>query len=159
MFWGITKADWLFIIPATIIWVAGLVVTAVDFISQAGQYRVDWLVIAGVILGVGGGLIRQRAKRTLKAHFKYFLQTSDAQPLITHGIYTKIRHPGYLGVILANYAIPFVFRSGWGFLVMTLLIPCYLYRIRVEEAMLIERFGDDYADYRQQGKMLIPYVF
>jgi protein-S-isoprenylcysteine O-methyltransferase Ste14 len=42
---------------------------------------------------------------------------------------------------------------------MLLLIPCILYRIRIEESMLVERFGDEYRNYRQTSKKLIPYLY
>ncbi len=35
----------------------------------------------------------------------------------------------------------------------------FLIRIRVEEEMLIEEFGDAYLEYRKRTKMVIPYIY
>jgi protein-S-isoprenylcysteine O-methyltransferase Ste14 len=42
---------------------------------------------------------------------------------------------------------------------MLLLIPCYLYRIKIEEDMLIARFGETYREYMRHTKRLIPRIF
>jgi len=45
---------------------------------------------------------------------------------------------------------------------VVLLVPvtaAFLYRIRVEEAALIEAFGAQYASYSQQTKRLIPGIY
>jgi len=42
---------------------------------------------------------------------------------------------------------------------MVFLIPFILYRIRVEEQVLIEKFGDEYRDYMRKSRKLIPYIF
>ena len=39
------------------------------------------------------------------------------------------------------------------------LVPLILYRIRIEEAILMEEFGDEYREYMKRTKKLIPLVF
>jgi protein-S-isoprenylcysteine O-methyltransferase Ste14 len=39
------------------------------------------------------------------------------------------------------------------------LIPVFLNRIRIEERMLIEEFGDAYREYRETTRKLIPFVY
>jgi protein-S-isoprenylcysteine O-methyltransferase Ste14 len=34
-----------------------------------------------------------------------------------------------------------------------------LYRTKIEEKMLIEKFGDEYRDYMKKTKKLIPFVY
>ncbi|MDD2218381.1 MAG: hypothetical protein PHX63_08145 [Eubacteriales bacterium] len=34
-----------------------------------------------------------------------------------------------------------------------------LYRISIEEKKLIERFGEEYIDYRRQTKAILPWIF
>jgi protein-S-isoprenylcysteine O-methyltransferase Ste14 len=43
--------------------------------------------------------------------------------------------------------------------VMLLLIPYLLQRIKYEEKMLIEHFGDHYLEYMKRTKKLIPFVY
>ncbi|MFQ6077173.1 MAG: methyltransferase family protein, partial [Candidatus Bathyarchaeia archaeon] len=58
----------------------------------------------------------------------------------------------------AVMGIPLFFSSLYGFLLMLGLFPCYLYRIRIEENMLLEKFGDEYREYIKKTKKIIPFV-
>jgi protein-S-isoprenylcysteine O-methyltransferase Ste14 len=51
------------------------------------------------------------------------------------------------------------FSSLRGALMMLLLVPCFLYRIRIEEEMLTREFGGDYFEYVEKSKKLIPGVY
>jgi len=53
---------------------------------------------------------------------------------------------------------PPVFSSLYGFILMLELIPLTIYRIKIEEKMLIEKFGDEYREYMKKTKRLIPFV-
>jgi len=39
------------------------------------------------------------------------------------------------------------------------LIPCFLYRIKIEESMLIKKFGDEYREYTEKTKKIIPFIY
>jgi protein-S-isoprenylcysteine O-methyltransferase Ste14 len=79
--------------------------------------------------------------------------------LITHGIYSLSRHPIYFGVLIAIMGLPVLAQSLYGFLVLSLLIPIFLNRIRMEEELLAEEFGDAYRTYKEATKKLIPFVY
>ena len=42
---------------------------------------------------------------------------------------------------------------------MVLVIPLFLNRIRIEEELLTEEFGEEYERYREASRKLIPYLF
>ncbi len=83
----------------------------------------------------------------------------DLHQLITRGLYRLARHPLYFGVLFAIMGVPVYAPSLWGFLVMSLLIPLFLHRIRMEEEMLTEKFGDAYLAYKVATKKLIPFLY
>lgn len=154
------KADWYFVTPATLIWLAGLIVTAWDFIQvQKATYAFNLLNLVGLVLILAGVAIRLRAKRVLGRYFSITLRTVEEHKLVKSDIYQPIRHPAYAGNLLVWFGVPFIFSSVSGFLAMLLLIPCFLYRIRIEEKMLIEKFGNEYVEYMKSSKKLIPYVY
>ncbi|NHZ72798.1 MAG: DUF1295 domain-containing protein, partial [Aquificales bacterium] len=78
--------------------------------------------------------------------------------LITHGIYRIVRHPIYLGVIMVVIGVPIYASSLLGLLIMSALIPVFLNRIRIEERLLIDEFGDTYRAYKETTSKLIPFI-
>lgn len=77
--------------------------------------------------------------------------------LVKSGFYRFIRHPTYSGVLLALVAWPVVYGAPAAF-VLTLVIGILATRraIRAEEAELLARFGDEYAEYQRTTDVAIP---
>jgi protein-S-isoprenylcysteine O-methyltransferase Ste14 len=72
------------------------------------------------------------------------------QPLF----YRWVRHPLYLGFLLAFWAIP---AMTTGHLLLALGMTAYiLIGVRFEERDLLAAFGQPYADYRRRVGMLVP---
>ena len=81
-----------------------------------------------------------------------FSMRPQARELVTHGLYSRIRHPvylfgslGILGVILYTGHVQWL----W---VFALLVPLQLFRILKEEKVLREKFGDAYLEYRRKTR-------
>jgi len=58
-----------------------------------------------------------------------------------------------------SIGIPLIFSSLYGFLLMLGLTPLFLYRIKIEEKMLIKRFGEEYKEYIKKTKKLLPLIY
>jgi len=115
--------------------------------------------IIGLVLGASGLVIRAIAFTTLGRFFSRTLREADNHTLVTSGIYKIIRHPGYLSDFMIFIGI--ALALGNLILVITipvLFIPAYIYRIHVEEKMLVEVFGERYVEYRKTSKKLIPFI-
>lgn len=131
-----------------------------DFVAVQGMnFRFGILNAIGLSLSLIGLFIRRVAKRALGKYYSYGLKIFQGHKLIKHGIYKNIRHPCYLAMILYSVGIPLFFSSLYGFLLMLGLIPCIIYRIRIEEKMLIEKFGNEYLEYMKKTRKLIPYIY
>ncbi|MFQ5837836.1 MAG: methyltransferase family protein [Thermoplasmata archaeon] len=154
------KADWSFIIPAAIVWSSALLLTTLDFILlQERAYHLSSLSIAGIGLTAMGVTLRVLARKTLGRHFTHGLRVLEEHELVRHGIYRRVRHPAYTGALLIYFGTPLTFNSTFGLLAMLPLVALILYRIRIEEEMLIGEFGDEYREYQEKTWKLVPLLY
>ncbi|MBI0583870.1 MAG: isoprenylcysteine carboxylmethyltransferase family protein [Methanomassiliicoccus sp.] len=148
----------------------GLIVTVLDPTGIAADGHVaitdrsltaveQALLITGASMVLSGIVIRVIAIVTLGKNFSGRLRIREDHTLVRTGIYRYVRHPAYLGAILLFLGIPVMVSSILGFLAMFLLVIYLLYRIRLEERMLITRFGEEYLEYMRHSKRLIPFIY
>ena len=115
---------------------------------------------AGLITIFGGFILRVASVRKLGASFNIDPQTRPDQKLVQDGLYRYFRHPGYLADFIAFAGLALVFWNPISSLLVLLLPPIgILYRIRVEEKLLLEAFGSDYREYCKNTSALIPWIF
>jgi len=160
-----------FAIPALLVFTAGLVVSGRDgydglvakiweLVSQPENlYLLSVNNIFGLALFVVGLTTALVAVIILRRSYSSTLVIREDHQLITHGIYRFTRHPIYLGIIMVCIGVPVYASSLYGLLTMSALIPVFLIRIRIEERMLIDEFGDAYWMYRESTSKLIPFIY
>jgi protein-S-isoprenylcysteine O-methyltransferase Ste14 len=85
--------------------------------------------------------------------------TRKAATLVTHGPYRWVRHPFYVTAALLMASVT-VLTANW-LIGLTSLIVLSLLAVRTpkEEAMLIERFGEQYRDYMAKTGRFVPRLF
>ncbi len=158
------RKDWS-ALPYLLFALIGFVVSIYDFWQiQHLNFQFNIFIIIGIILLVFGGSLRIISRNTLtKAGFNivnsYKLQTVKNQRLITRGIYSHIRHPLYLGEINRNIGFALLFSSIYGAGIMIFAAIFLLFRIEIEERMLIGEFGLEYEEYKKKTKKLFPYIY
>lgn len=134
------------------------------FISSNGYHsggeKFLYAQTGGFLLFSSGVYVRHVSMRQLKHFFSYSLKADEGHVLVATGIYGRLRHPSYSGMIMLSLAIPLIFTSTAGFILISLsTIPQILLRIRNEEKILTDRLGEKYGDYIKATKKLIPYVY
>jgi protein-S-isoprenylcysteine O-methyltransferase Ste14 len=109
------------------------------------------LVVFAPFFAVGAWFgIKGVTETTLKV-----AETHRPVKIVTTGVYSIVRHPQYLGGLLAHLGFSFLL-SGLYCLLSTPLIALIIYIIsRKEETELTKEFGKEYVDYKKKTPMLI----
>jgi len=114
----------------------------------------------GSVFIVAGLIIRWTAILQLDRSFTVDVAITDSANLKTDGIYEKVRHPSYLGLLLIIFGFSITMSSFFSFLVLTVpVFTAVLYRINIEEKVLRNEFGNSYSEYESRTKKLIPGIF
>jgi protein-S-isoprenylcysteine O-methyltransferase Ste14 len=87
------------------------------------------------------------------------LQEDREQVVVQTGAYRYIRHPMYLGIIVAFLGIPFALASWWAMIPGIVIIGLFVYRTHREDLMLIHGLNG-YADYAERVRYrLLPGIW
>lgn len=114
------------------------------------------IALCGLFVGEG---IRKGAWLTAKASFTHLVQVSKRpdHKLVTTGIYRFCRHPGYVGWFLWALSTQLLLANVMSTLLFAIVIWRFFnLRIEIEEAYLLEFFGNDYATYKKRTPTWIP---
>ena len=102
--------------------------------------------LVGAWLGIAG--VRETTLRVAETH--------RAKRIVTSGVYSVVRHPQYLGGLLAHFGVSFLL-SGWFSLLSTPLMVLLVFLIsRKEEMELMKEFGVEYLEYKENVPMFFP---
>jgi protein-S-isoprenylcysteine O-methyltransferase Ste14 len=113
----------------------------------------------GVVLYVVGGVLRIIPTFALGERFSGLAAIQPGHRLKTDGVYTIVRNPSYLGLVVLSLGWGLAFRSLVGFVIAALfLIPLHA-RMNAEERLLAEQFGAEYEAYRRRTWRLVPWVY
>ena len=81
----------------------------------------------------------------------------EEQRLIIDPPYSLVRHPSYLGYMLMITGITLVWQK-WFTLPPLVAIPGYYMVSKLEEDLLIERFGEEYRRYMERVGAFMPKI-
>lgn len=103
-------------------------------------------LLAGAWFGIGG--VKEVTLRVAETH--------RSERIVSTGVYSIVRHPQYLGGLLAHVGFSFLLSALYS-LISTPLVVAYAFLIaRKEEEELVREFGSEYEDYSRKVPMFIP---
>jgi protein-S-isoprenylcysteine O-methyltransferase Ste14 len=149
---------WVFIAFSLIALVSAILPPYTD---RIGLWTIDgettrWI---GVILYVLGGALRLWPVFVLGSRFSGLVAIQSGHTLETHGIYSLVRNPSYLGMIINMLGWGLAFRGWSGVVIALLLLVPLIPRIHSEERLLGAHFGAEYGAYVARTWRLIPGVY
>jgi protein-S-isoprenylcysteine O-methyltransferase Ste14 len=128
----------------SILWVFG---------TDPGEWlSIDSLVfeIAGITLFLIGGAL------VMLGWSKIFNNKGN---LVTDGVYKYIRHPQYLGILLATLSLIIYRFSPISLMLWPVLVIIYYRLARKEERDVESKFGEEYLKYKRRVPMFLPFTF
>jgi len=100
------------------------------------------------------------AHKTLKRHgVQPHQHSAGVERIVPSGPYSKVRHPGYVGLVLIYFGFTLGFGVVWMLVAVVIFSALTCLTVVKEEELLEERFGKEYEEYmRQVPWRLIPKV-
>ena len=139
----------MFIVP--------LIYSVSTWLDFANYVLPTWAGWIGAVLIVLALIVFWRAHVDLKTNWSPSLEIREKHELITRGIYGYIRHPMYASQWLWVIAQPLLLQN-WlaGWLNLVVFIFFYSLRVRAEEKMMIDTFGEQYREYTKKVGAVFP---
>jgi protein-S-isoprenylcysteine O-methyltransferase Ste14 len=114
--------------------------------------------VGAVFSGVGTGLIiagRLALGDMYNVSSVFGTQLYTGHRLVTSGPFALVRHPMYLGALIAGIGAVLTYRT-WGVLFVALHWPVLLARGQREDEALAAEFGDEWERYRRRVPAWVP---
>ena len=142
----------LFFVVGVIVW-AGSVI---DHLTHGPRLQPVWF-LAGWVTALSSFWIRHQAIAALGRFWSIHVEIRESHQFVTSGPFRFIRHPCYLSMLLEVICVPLLLESLTMLIVAPILyLPALAYRLRLEEAALIEKFGDSYREYMHSTPAIFP---
>jgi protein-S-isoprenylcysteine O-methyltransferase Ste14 len=147
-----------------IIWITvGIAITLAIYCTVYINFPISSLLIIpyiGLILMVLGMIIRFIAVWSLGRLFTVDVTIRENHVIKKEGLYSIIRHPSYSGSLVSFVGFSISLNNWLSLLIITILVTlAMLYRIRIEEKLLIDQFGSEYTEYMKRTYRLIPFIY
>jgi protein-S-isoprenylcysteine O-methyltransferase Ste14 len=146
-------------VPAILNVFAGLIVLFISFtVELRFQVPRETAKGLGLFIVATGMFLVIWAATYLKGAF-----LGEVEPrgdvLVREGPFVLVRHPVYLGMVIALLGAVIVLRSWPGLLgVFLLFLPSEIYRAKLEEKALARRLGAEWHDYAASKGFILPMV-
>jgi protein-S-isoprenylcysteine O-methyltransferase Ste14 len=134
-----------------------IVYISTRWLSFADYNLPVWSGWIGIAIFVIALWLLWRSHADLGQNWRMTTELLEEHTLITGGIFKHIRHPMYSAHWLWGIAQILLIHN-WiaGLASLVIFIPIYALRIRREEHMMLEQFGDEYRTYMSHTGRILP---
>ncbi len=141
-----------------------LILVVIVAVIAVGYFRIGqlphWLFYPGEILFVGGSAFTFWSYSVLGRYLSPYVQVFPEHKLVEEGPYRYVRHPGYLGQMVAFVGLGLALQSWVALLALFAVAGAVLaYRVRIEEEFMVAELKDSYVDYMKRTKRFLPFIW
>lgn len=157
--------------PAAETRMAQKIIISIGFLSLIGvivfsalDYRFGWSPVPAYVALLGDllvalGLFVDLLVFRENSYGGSSIETVNDQKVISTGLYARVRHPMYVGVLIMVIGIPLALGSWWGLAIIALTLPVLIWRI-LDEEELLKKDLPGYTEYAQKVRYrLVPYLW
>jgi protein-S-isoprenylcysteine O-methyltransferase Ste14 len=116
------------------------------------------VIVAGFLIFLSGLSFAIWARFHLGTNWSGRPAIRENHTLTRTGPYALVRNPIYTGFLTGILGTAIATGSLLAFFCMVIIFVGFLAKIRVEEEILAEEFGEEYREYRRRTKALVPWI-
>jgi protein-S-isoprenylcysteine O-methyltransferase Ste14 len=155
-----TRERVLMAISATGLGIIPAIYVLTGFPPSADHAFHPWQAWLGTAIFACALWLFRRTHKDLGRNWSVTLEVRDTHTLVTSGIYARVRHPMYSAfwlwaiaqaLLLPNWVAGLAGVVGFGTL--------FFLRLKSEERLMLETFGDEYRHYMARTWRVLPGVF
>ncbi len=151
------KEQKIILVLFSLVFIAGFVIPGLDKRFGWSNVPAGIVLITDLIIFLGYMLIFAVFRQN--SHASRIVEVESGQKVITTGLYSIVRHPMYLGVLIMYIPTPVALGSYWGLIPMSGIILGLILRIANEEKVLRQNL-EGYIEYCQSTRYrLIPFLW
>ncbi len=147
-----------------LIWITMLIsISASVFIAINYYFPIMYNIIimyvglSGIIIGV---ILRLLVIRSMGSYFTVDVTIRQDHKLKKDGFFKFLRHPSYFASLISFIGFGLSLNNIASLvIIVSCILIVFMYRIRVEEKVLIEYFGEEYIAYKATTKGLISFLY
>jgi protein-S-isoprenylcysteine O-methyltransferase Ste14 len=117
------------------------------------------IVLAGLLVVFIGVVFSIWARLMLGSNWSNRVTVKEDHTLIRKGPYRIVRHPIYSGILLGMLGSALQRSELRSFIGVMFCVLSFWLKTRAEEKFMRQTFGDEYVQYSQQSKALVPFIF
>jgi protein-S-isoprenylcysteine O-methyltransferase Ste14 len=150
----------LLLISLTGLGVLPLLYVATGFPRFADYHFRPAQSLLGVAVAIAALAMFYLTHRALGRNWSVSLEVRQSHKLVTEGVYRHVRHPMYTAfwlwavaqaLLLPNWVAGLSGLIGFGTL--------YVFRVGLEERLMVDTFGEEYRAYMARSARLVPWIF
>ncbi len=135
-----------------------LPLSSVPILGHRLAPRFALVEISGAVMCAFGVGFAVWSRRVLAESWNAVVTLGDCHALVKRGPYAMIRHPIYFGFIMSAAGMIFVLGEVRA-LVLLLDIVVFFRKMKPEERILRATYPNEYPEYEQKVKRLLPYIW